>query len=275
MQSFHNFFLNHILQDSQKLQTSAIYVTNIEIKNPKQHEEGISMLEKVLLFVFVAWLLFAKTQILYFFTAWLRAYFLKPTKLNYKIDLRRNVYKPGKTITFCAIKTDPRKSVWFGHVWIIWPKHKTKIRQIGFYPQCKKSAFLGLIVALLTPHSLLFGNKPTRSVINDDSELNPDWALSVRIDDEAFERALKMDENWQDQSNYQIFGGLFGQSINCRDYIFDIAQEVGLRVPKNTMWELPPISFASFVKLNTLAFDFGGCSFAKNRSVKALIPQIA
>ncbi len=237
------------------------------------------MLQKLMFVVFILWLIVAKTQILYFFTAWLKAYFLKPTKLNYKLDLRRDVYKPGKSISFCAIKTDPRKSVWFGHVWIIWPQSKAKTRQIGFYPQCRRSALLGLVFALFSPFSIFFGNKPTRSAIIDDSELTPDWALSVRIDDEVYERALKIDECWQGQANYQIFGGILGRSINCRDYIFDIAREIGLCVPKNTQMELPPKSFASFIKLNTIAIDFGGCSFAKNRHQKLIkkhpLPQPA
>lgn len=231
------------------------------------------MLEKLIIVLFVVWFLIAKTQILYFFSAWLRAYFLKPTKLNYKIDLRRNVYKAGKIITFCAIKTDPRKGVWFGHVWVKWPKSDTQEQQYGFYPQCRRSALTGLIIALFSPFSILFGNRPIRSALIDDSDLQPDWALSVCIDDEDYNKALKIDYNWHGQGNYQIFGGILGRSINCRDYIFDIAKEIGLCVPQRTQMELPPQSFIRFIKLNTIAMDFRGCSFAKNRGPKLFVPQ--
>lgn len=156
-------------------------------------------------------------------------------------------------IRFRALKADPEKSVYFGHVWVVWEKPPPMANGAiasGYYPSDRKKAFDALILSLISPFAWVEGQAPVKGVMKDDVSLKYDWELMVRTDEASYSRALRIDSHWRNQDKYSLRAGIGKKTNNCRDYVFQIAQTIGLNTDAYNWAEFPPETFVRFIKQN-------------------------
>ena len=189
--------------------------------------------------------------------SWLKSYSMtvddKPQ--TYYADMRHDKGQVGKTLIISAIKAQPDKKVWFGHIWVVWdkaPPHAHGEKEAGFYAASKSQAARALILSIISPAALITGQKPIAGVMRNDEGLYRHWQLVLRVDDAQYARALLVDDKWRNQNKYLLRPSISGKTITCRDYVFEVAQAVGLKVKQNDWDKFPPESFSELVKLNNI-----------------------
>lgn len=190
--------------------------------------------------------------------AWLKSHFLKICpNLNERVfDLRRDNTQSGKKLTFALMKAQPHKSFWFGHMWVIWPEApplaSNGAREAGFYAQCKLKAAKYLVLSILSPIGPFTGQKPIEGVFLDDRNTDRHWQFHAIIDEATYQEALKIDTKWRLESRYALRPKIGGRTYSCRDYVFEIAQTIGLkRLPTN--WAaFPAESFHQLLSMNAI-----------------------
>lgn len=189
--------------------------------------------------------------------SWLKSYSMTVdnTPQTYYADIRNDKGQVGKTLIISAIKAQPDKKVWFGHIWVVWdkaPPHAHGEKEAGFYAASKSQAARALILSIISPSALITGQKPIAGVMRNDEGLYRHWQLVLRVDNAQYARALLVDDKWRNQNQYLLRPSISGKTITCRDYVFEVAQAVGLKVKQNDWDKFPPESFAELVKLNNI-----------------------
>lgn len=189
----------------------------------------------------------------YFGYKWFASYTIATQTHSSFLDIRRNRLAEGKILKFRAIKADPNKSVYFGHIWIVWqdsPPLADGAISSGYYPADKTMAFQSLVSSFFSPISWLEGQKSVKGEMKDDTNLKYDWEMAVRIDDDAYWRASLIDNYWRVQNLYSLRPRLGSKTNNCRDYAFQIAEAIGLKTDAYNWAEFPPETFVRFLKSN-------------------------
>lgn len=196
---------------------------------------------------------FANLSILAF--SWLKSYSMlvddKPQ--TYYADIRHDMGQEGKTLIISAIKAQPDKKVWFGHIWVVWedaPPLAHGEKEAGYYAASKAQAARALIMSILSPAALVTGQKPIAGVMRNDEGLYRHWQLILRVDNAQYTRALMVDNKWRNQHDYLLRPAISGKTITCRDYVFEVAQAVGLKASPSEWDKFPPESFRELLEMN-------------------------
>lgn len=197
------------------------------------------------------------THILLLVISWVRSYFYNIHNNEIKnLDLRNNKEKDGKRLIFCAIKAQPQKSVWFGHMWVAWeeaPPLAKGEKEAGFYAKCKAKAAKSLIFSIISPIAMIKGQEPIEGIMKDDKGLYRHWEIEVLVDELDYQKAIMVDNKWRNQKQYSMRPSFNGRTITCRDYVFEIAEAIGLKAKTQNWAEFPPQSFHNFMKLNGIS----------------------
>lgn len=196
---------------------------------------------------------FANLSILAF--SWLKSYSMSvnDTPQTYFADIRHDKLQRGKTLIISAIKAQPDKKVWFGHIWVVWenaPPFAHGEKEAGFYAASKTQAASALIMSILSPAALVTGQKPIAGVMRNDEGLYRHWQLILRVDDAQYARAIAVDNKWRNEHKYLLRPAISGKTITCRDYVFEVAEAVGLKTRHNDWDKFPPESFRELLELN-------------------------
>ncbi len=202
-------------------------------------------------------LVWAFAHFAYFGYKWVKSYSI-PTQTHASyLDIRHDKDTEGKVLRFRAIKANPDKSVYFGHIWVVWqspPPLSNGAIAAGYYPADKKEAFVKLVTSFLSPLDWINGQKPIKGTMKDDANLKYDWEMVVRLDESAYVRATRIDNEWRNQDSYSLRAGIGKKTKNCRDYAFDIAQAIGLKTDAYNWAEFPPETFIRFLESNRGTF---------------------
>lgn len=215
----------------------------------KKIKSGTSIAIKLFLFWF-----FLNLTIVTF--AWGKSYFVEfgSRPQTFTIDLRHDKNQIGETITFVATQPEPEKTWYFGHLWVWFgrdlPNEPKGKNQFGYYSQNQNIAAIELAKALINPFGFYFGQKPVKGEIRFDDPWPHHLELTVKIDTQAYEKAVKIHEKWRAQDRYLNRPKWGEKSYACQDYAFDIARSIGLKTPQNTFGEFPPESFVKFAAMN-------------------------
>lgn len=215
-------------------------------------EQAFQFLLALVLIIFV----WCAVHLFVLILAWIKSVMIAKKENPFFLDLRKDTSMPGKTIVLSAIKANPRNSVWFGHMWVVWPEPpplaEGGAKEAGYYAHCKIAAARGLILSILSPLAIFFGQKPIDGVMRDDAGIGRDWQLMVQIDQSDYERALEIDSKWRRENRYAMRPGIGGKTYTCRDYVFEIASSIGLKPSKNNWAQFPPETFMNFLAENGL-----------------------
>ena len=189
--------------------------------------------------------------------SWVKSYSMEVhnTPETYVADLRHNKSQIGKTLIISAIKAQPDKKVWFGHIWVIWPDAPPLAngeKEAGFYAKSKSEAAKSLIMSILSPLALFEGQKPIRGIMKNDEGLYRHWQLKIRVNEDQYARASAIDNKWRNQTNYLLRPSINGKTITCRDYVFEIADAIGLKAKRNDWAKFPPESFKELLEINNI-----------------------
>lgn len=189
--------------------------------------------------------------------SWFRSYVFNigDTPKTYYADLRHDKSQIGKYLIISAIKAQPEKQVWFGHIWVIWqdiPPLSDGGRESGFYARSKSEAAETLIKSVLSPYGWLTGQKLVAGIMKDDDGLYRHWQLKIRVDEAQYQRAVLVDNKWRHQQSYVLRPAFDGKTISCRDYVFEVASTIGMKTKPNDWDKFPPESFMELLKLNNI-----------------------
>ena len=183
------------------------------------------------------------------FYKWLQSVLIPKSQEIHAIDLRKNKFETGKTISICVVKANPFKNIWFGHIWVVWPEAPPLANgecEAGFYAHCRFEAAINLAISIISPFAIIFGQKPIKGIMRDDKGLHRDFQLNIQIDDTCYQKAIAIDNSWRQEAKYCLRPPIGGRTISCRDYCFQIAQSFGLHVNFDKWADFPPISFHKF-----------------------------
>lgn len=194
--------------------------------------------------------------------SWLKSVSIAPRDTAFSLDLRNDKTAIGRTIILSAIKANPAKSIWFGHMWVVWPEAPPLAtdgaKEAGYYAQCKIAAARGLLLSVLSPLALLLGQRPIKGVMRDDAGVSRDWQLAVQVDEGDYWRAIQIDTKWRQEQQYSMRPAFRGRTYTCRDYVFEVANAIGLSLPKNNWAQFPPETFKAFLANNGIELNPNG-----------------
>ena len=91
--------------------------------------------------------------------------------------------------------------------------------------------------------------------MKNDEGLYRHWQLKIRVNDDQYKRAIAIDNKWRNQREYLLRPAINGQTITCRDYVFEIASAIGLKARSNDWAKFPPESFQELLELNNIKTD--------------------
>ena len=217
----------------------------------------INLFKTILLIAF-AWFLANLALVLF---SWGKSYFIDfgPRPTNYQLDLRKDKTKQGHKIIFVATQAEPEKAWLFGHLWVAFdqtPNNEPKnTYQYGYYSKDKTEATKELAIAVMNPFGFYFGQKPVQGQIQIDDPWPHHIQLIAQVDDEDFQKALETHYKWRKETKYLIRPHWGEKSYACQDYVFAIADTIGLKTYKNHYGEFPPESFVKFAKLNGIKVE--------------------
>ncbi|MBN8649370.1 MAG: hypothetical protein J0L55_15555 [Caulobacterales bacterium] len=190
-----------------------------------------------------------------FLIRWISSIIIPSFSAPIEVDLRQNKNQHGRKILLCAVKANPLKSIYFGHIWVVWPEatpFSNGIKEAGFYAYNRIHAFLDIILAIIAPFGIFFKQKPLKGIMRNDEGLHRDWQISIEIDEENYQKALEIDNLWRNESRYSLRPAKDGCTYNCRDYVYEIANILGLKTKYYGWWDFPSHMFLSLLQANNL-----------------------
>lgn len=195
-------------------------------------------------------------QIIFVAAFWSKSYFIDfgERPAVYSLDLRHNLNKRGREISFVATQAEPEKFWLMGHMWVQFekppPDIKTKSRQFGYYPNNEYEAVKELAKSMIGAWGYIVGQKPVSGTIRSDDALTPHLILNVKVDSETYSKALEVDALWRQQNQYLILPSWGQQTYTCQDYALSIAGAIGLKTLKSHITEFPAETFIKLARAN-------------------------
>lgn len=214
----------------------------------------LKLLNQAINIALLFWLLWALITLGVFAFRWISSIIIPSNNEPIAIDLRINKNQHGKKITLCAVKANPSKAIYFGHIWVVWPENDG-IQEAGFYAKNRFIAFLEIMGAIIAPFCIFFKQHPIEGVMLDDSGLYRDWQIEIEIDFDTYLKAREIDAMWRNEQRYCLRPSLNGKTYNCRDYALEIAQVIGLKAIKINWWEFPSELFEKLMLANEIKFE--------------------
>lgn len=188
--------------------------------------------------------------------AWSKSYFVDfgARPITYSLDLRNDKTKVGHNIIFVATQAEPEKYWWFGHLWVAYettPKGaQAGTYQFGYYSKDQNEAAIQLALSYFNPLGAVFGQKPVEGIIKSDDMWPHHLELKVQVSDAQHNNAMKTDALWRTKTQYTNRPRWEEEGFGCQDYVFAIAQSIGLKTPKNHAGQFPAESFVNFAAIN-------------------------
>jgi hypothetical protein len=192
--------------------------------------------------------------------SWGRSYFatIAPLPQVLALDLRTDTTVPGQVVTIIATKPTPSQSDFIGHIWVAWPKTPpfapAGSKEGGYYAKDQMRAAGALAGALLAPWGFIRGQTPVEGYMRIDDGLWRHAQLSVTVDDARYRAALLVDTKWRRETRYSLRPSLVGkrahQTFGCQDYVFDVAQALGLKAHDRDWKRFPMEAFLDIANDN-------------------------
>jgi hypothetical protein len=195
--------------------------------------------------------------------SWARSYYApinaKPQIL--RIDARADKALPGRVVTLIATKPSPSKGDYIGHMWVAWPQTPPLAPagslEGGYYANSHPEAIIAMAGALLVPWGALTGQAPVGGHMKADDGWWRHVQIDVTVNDNRFQAALAVDTKWRREGRYSLrpgvagFGGQ-GRTWACQDYVFEVADAMGLKADRRDWKQFPMESFLYFARDNGL-----------------------
>lgn len=197
-------------------------------------------------------IIWAVATISIFIFRWFNSIFIPKHNEPIFLDLRQNKLIHGKKIMLCAIKANPAKSIYFGHIWVVWPDYEG-IKEAGFYAKNRFIAFIEILFAIISPFAIFFKQHPIKGIMRDDSGLHRDWQIEIEVDLETYIKAKKIDNSWRNEEKYSIRPSKDGKTYNCRDYALEISRAIGLKTIEINWWDFPSELFLKLLLANDIS----------------------
>jgi hypothetical protein len=199
--------------------------------------------------------------------AWAHAKFapIDPIPQEHALDLRGDRAQAGRVVTIVATRPTPTKGDWIGHLWIAWPETPpgapAGTRESGYYAQSQLQAAAALAGALVAPWGAWTGQPAVPGLLKVDDGWWRHVTLAVRVDESAYRAALGVDARWRAQTRYVLrpaaHGPEAGRTFGCQDYVFDVAEALGLKTGPRDWRRFPMGSFRDFAAANGIHLDRG------------------
>ncbi|GBF59239.1 hypothetical protein PbB2_02931 [Candidatus Phycosocius bacilliformis] len=195
--------------------------------------------------------------------AWMRSYYapIEPVPRAATLDLRQDKSTPGRIITIIATKPTPSKGDFIGHLWLEWPDTpplaKPGTREAGYYAHDQLEAIRAMAAALILPWGAVTGQDFVPGLMKVDDGWWRHLQVHVRVDEARYQAALVVDRRWRGETRYRLRPALIGpdrgKTFGCQDYVFDVAQALGLDTSQRGWTEFPMGSFLHFARVNKIA----------------------
>jgi hypothetical protein len=195
--------------------------------------------------------------------AWTRSYYapIEPVPQAASIDLRTDKSTPGRVITIIATKPTPSKGDFIGHLWLEWPETpplaKLGSRESGYYANDQIQAIKAMAAALILPWGTVTGQDFVPGLMKADDGWWRHLEVHVRVDEARYQAALAVDRRWRSENRYRLrpsmIGPHNGKTFACQDYVFDVADALGLDTAKRSWTEFPMGAFLRFARINKIA----------------------
>jgi hypothetical protein len=196
--------------------------------------------------------------------SWGRSYFAKieegPQVL--RIDTRADKAVPGRLVTLIATRPSPSKGDYIGHMWVAWPQTPPLApngsREGGYYADSHSQAIMAMAGALLAPWGGLTGQAPVGGHMKVDDGWWRHIQIDVTVDEARYQAALAVDSRWRRERRYSLRPGLAGfgghaRTWACQDYVFEVADALGLRADRRDWKQFPMEAFLYFARDNGLS----------------------
>lgn len=198
--------------------------------------------------------------------SWGRSYFapINASPQVLRVDMRADKVSAGHVVTLIATRPTPSKGDYIGHMWVAWPQTPPLAPpnsfEGGYYADDQLQAALALAGAILAPWGALTGQAPVSGHMKVDDGWWRHIQIDVTVDEDRYQRALEVDSRWRREARYSLrpgiagFGGA-GRTWACQDYVFEVADALGLKADRRDWKQFPMGSFLDFARDNYLVIS--------------------
>jgi hypothetical protein len=216
---------------------------------------------RLLMFVSLGWFLLNLGLVA---ASWSRSYFAPggSETRTIAVDARTNSALPGRIVTLVATRPMPGKGDFVGHLWVSWPEPPPGAPQgsseSGFFADDQVQAASALAGSLLAPWGAVTGQVPVPGRLVEDDGRWRHVQFEITADEAAYQAALAVDRRWRDETRYSLRPGLpalggTARTYSCQDYVFEVAEALGLKRAKRDWTQFPMGAFLDLLDANSLA----------------------
>jgi hypothetical protein len=175
---------------------------------------------------------------------------------SFALDLRQDRNTPGQVVELVTRRAEPDEGLIIGHTWAVWPQDPPHAGQgglppgWGYYAEPFWPGAAAVARNMFNPLGLITGMKPVPGHLTAETWALPQMRLVLTLDAAGYARVRAVHERWLAETRYSVRPGLYSPRVACQDYVYDLAQAAGLKVPARHWMEFPYTSYLRLLAAN-------------------------